>query len=125
MVATLVLLLASQGTVGPAVAPSQNPVFAPIYVEACTSQAPRQAINYPPQLIGTEISGLVELVLFLNPCGQVRHVVISRSSGVPDLDVAAVEGAKTWVISPGLANLQPERGGMVRVPVRFTEESRP
>jgi len=125
MVAILMLLLASQSTLGSAFVPSENPVFAPIYVEACTPQAPHQTINYPPQLVGTEVFGQVELVLFLNPCGQVRHVVISRSSGVPDLDVAAVESAKTWVISPGLANLQPGRGGLVRLPIQFTKESEP
>jgi TonB family protein len=125
MVATLMLLLALQSNLGSAVTPSENPVFAPIYIEACTPQAPRQTINYPPQLVGTDVFGQVELVLFLNPCGQVRHVIISRSSGVPDLDVAAVESAKTWVISPGLAKLQPGRGGLVRLPIQFAGESEP
>lgn len=109
----------------PVAAPIANPVFAPIYVEACTPKTPRQTIEYPPELIGTEIFGKVELVLFLNACGDVRHVIISKSSGTPALDNAAVANVKSWVISPALAHLQPGLGGMVRVPVQFQKHPEP
>ena len=123
MLGSLVLVLASQSGMSVPFARGENPVLAPIYVEPCTPKAPSQPIQYPPQLIGTEVFGQVELVLFLNPCGEVRHVIISRSSGTPDLDIAAVESAKSWVISPDLASLEPGRGGIVRLPIKFAEDS--
>lgn len=123
MLGSLILLLASQSAMGAPFAPSENPILAPIYVESCTPKAPSQVIQYPPQLIGTEVFGQVELVLFLNPCGEVRHVIISKSSGTPDLDTAAIESAKTWVIPADLAKLEPGRGGVVKLPIQFAEES--
>ena len=119
----LLLLLSAMGGGKAVLAPVENPLFAPIYVESCTTLEPRQAITYPPELVGTEVYGKVELVLFLNPCGQVRHVIVSKSSGTPVLDTAAVESAKSWVISPDLANLQPGRGGIVRLPIEFKAAS--
>jgi len=125
MIGWMVLVLGAHSVEGVPFPPGENPVLAPIYVESCTPEAPRQAIYYPPQLIGTGVSGRVELVLFLNPCGKVRHVLISKSSGAPDLDVAAVESAKDWVISPDSAKLEPRRGGIVILPIQFTDETRP
>lgn len=125
MLGSLILVLASQSAMGAPFAPGENPILAPIYVESCTPKAPSQTIQYPLQLIGTEVFGQVELVLFLNPCGEVRHVIISKSSGTPDLDIAAVESAKTWVISPERAHLEPGRGGVVKLPIHFAEEAGP
>ena len=102
-----------------------NPIFAPIYTETCTSKKLNQTVDYPAQLLGTRISGVVVLVLFLNPCGEVRHVIISQSSGTPDLDRAAVESAKNWVISPERADLPEGRGGMIRLPVEFVDRLDP
>ena len=88
-----------------------------IYREACAPKAPHQDVSYPENLAGTNLSGTAVLILTLNPCGEVRDVVIEKSSQNRDVDRAAIESVRAWVIDPKLAQLSPGMGGQVRVPV--------
>lgn len=88
-----------------------------IHGEECTPKAPNQDVAYPENLIGTNVTGTTVLILALNPCGEVRDVAIEKSSQNRDVDRAAIDSAKTWVIDPKHAQLSPGLGGQVRVPV--------
>ncbi|MDR0183814.1 energy transducer TonB [Lysobacter arvi] len=84
--------------------------------EACTA-APKAmpAPRYPESLARKGSGGRVELRLLVNPCGEVRAVRLSESSGYPQLDQSAIDTAWDW-------RIQSERqasGAIVRVPVDF------
>ena len=84
--------------------------------EACTP-APKEmpAPRYPDSLARHGEGGRVELRLLVNPCGEVRAVRLSESSGYPQLDQSAIDVAWDW-------RIQSEReasGATVRVPVDF------
>lgn len=118
-------LLASDGAAPPPPAPPAPPApqqpweaeWQAIAEETCTPKPPQQNISYPEHLIGTNVSGTTVLILALNPCGEVRDVIIERSSRNRDIDRAAMNAARTWVYDPKQAELSPGRGGRVRVPV--------
>lgn len=84
--------------------------------EACTP-APKSmaAPRYPASLARGGEGGSVELRLLVNPCGEVRAVRLSGSSGQPLLDQSAIDVAWGWRIQ---SERQP-KGAMVRVPVDF------
>lgn len=84
--------------------------------EACTP-APKDMAppRYPASLARHGEGGRVELRLLVNPCGEVRAVRLSESSGYPLLDQSAINVAWGWRIQ---SERQPE-GALVRVPVDF------
>lgn len=84
--------------------------------EACTP-APKQmpAPRYPASLARHGDGGRVELRLLVNPCGEVRAVRLSESSGYPQLDQSAITTAWGWRIQ----SERQESGSIVRVPVDF------
>lgn len=84
--------------------------------EACTP-APKDmaAPRYPATLARHGEGGRVELRLLVNPCGEVRAVRLSESSGYPQLDQSAINVAWGWRIQ----SERQESGAVVRVPVDF------
>lgn len=84
--------------------------------ETCTP-APRQmpAPRYPDSMARAGEGGRVELQLLVNPCGEVRAVRLSESSGYPLLDQSAITTAWRWRTRSG----REAAGAMVRVPVDF------
>jgi len=84
--------------------------------EACTA-APKDmpAPRYPATLARHGEGGRVELRLLVNPCGEVRAVRLSESSGYPQLDQSAINVAWGWRIQ----SERQESGAVVRVPVDF------
>jgi len=84
--------------------------------EACTP-APKAmpAPRYPASLARHGEGGRVELRLLVNPCGEVRAVRLSESSGFPQLDQSAIDTAWEWRVQ----SERQESGAIVRVPVDF------
>ena len=84
--------------------------------EACTP-APKDMPPpiYPESLARHGEGGRVELRLLVNPCGEVRAVRLSESSGYPVLDQSAINTAWRWRIQSD----RQATGALVRVPVDF------
>ncbi|BDU18045.1 energy transducer TonB [Lysobacter auxotrophicus] len=84
--------------------------------EAC-APAPKAmpAPRYPASLARHGEGGRVELRLLVNPCGEVRAVRLSGSSGFPQLDQSAIDTAWEWRVQ----SERQESGAIVRVPVDF------
>lgn len=78
--------------------------------------AVRAAPKFPLEIYGA--SGTATLVLDLDRCGAVEQIWIERDSGYVAFDLAAVEAAREWRLSPELRDgvAVPSR---VRVPVDF------
>jgi len=87
--------------------------------EACKPKKPSQLVTYPKELMGTGVSGRVELVITVNPCGEVKRAEIFQTSGNPFLDAAALKDAQQWVISPERIGLEKGRGIFMRAPVEY------
>jgi len=73
---------------------------------------------YPPDAFARRQQGRVLLEVHIDQRGLVEHISLSKSSGVPSLDRAALETVRKWRFEPA------RRGGkpvsfVVIVPVRF------
>lgn len=80
---------------------------------------PAHPPRYPPGAARRGAQGTSMLLVRVGAEGNATAVIVSRSSGHPDLDLAAVDAARQWRFTPA-------RGGdgravphTVRVPVRF------
>jgi len=80
----------------------------------------RAAPAFPLEIYGA--SGTTTLVLDLDRCGVVQQIWIERDSGYTALDLAAVDAARGWRLTPELRDgvAVPSR---VRVPVDFQAPS--
>ncbi len=74
--------------------------------------------GYPEELACDNIGGQVLLALSVGADGKVAKSEVLRSSGIPPLDKAALEGVRDWTFKPAT------RGGVaqssrLQVPVNF------
>lgn len=96
-----------------------DPARATIPVIADRSEARRVvAEEYPPQLQERGIGGTVEIVAWVNPEGGTELVQIDSSSGVAELDRAAVRVALAMRFRPA-RRLGEAVGTWVTLPIRF------
>jgi protein TonB len=89
------------GTAGPAIAPavrSEDPLR-PIDASDL-SCATRIAPAYPPQSRRMREEGSVEVLLELDIHGNVANARVTRSSGHPRLDAAALDAVRQWHCEP-------------------------
>lgn len=89
----------------------------PVLTAADYARAPTPP-RYPPRMLQRRIEGTVVIRALVDPQGVTRTVRVHRSSGFPELDVAAETAARGWVFRPA------RRGGVtilhwVEIPVRF------
>jgi TonB family protein len=63
-------------------------------------------------------SASVNLRVLLNPCGEVRHAQIAKSSGLPELDEATVRWAQRASF-PEVVAAMPGFGGIGVLPLKF------
>jgi periplasmic protein TonB len=95
----------SDWKVAPVPAPidaSDAPIAAPVVVEPQidTRRGLREPI-YPASEIRLNHSGTVVLLVEVLPSGKIGNVRLSRSSGYPKLDEAAMRAAREWRLTPG------------------------
>ena len=76
-------------------------------------------IRYPELLAETGQTATLQLMVVVNPCGEVRHSRIYKSSGYPAVDEVVLVDSLTWVISIEQSNLKPGRGGELIVPIDY------
>ncbi len=93
----------------------------PILTERCKHKSPAVHATYPRELRGTGIKGVVVVQVMLNPCGEVRQVRLSRSSGNAILDSSAMSAARNWVFAQNRVRLSAGRGTVVSIPVDLSE----
>jgi periplasmic protein TonB len=87
---------------GPVVATRAEPVITRARVDP---KHPLTQPSYPPQSRRMGENGSVELLLYVLPNGRVGEARITRSSGFPRLDEAAVREAKrSWRLLPNEEN---------------------
>lgn len=79
-------------------------------------------IEYPITLWDRDISGETELLVHVSDMGAVDSVLVSRSSGVAELDSAALSGARKLRFTPGRRG-ERRIAKWIRLPVRFTKDS--
>jgi len=75
--------------------------------------------DYPELARQMRQQGVVELSVVVDAAGSVAEVSISRSSGYPMLDQAAVQAVRRWRFEPARAGGLPVPS-KVQVPVRFS-----
>jgi protein TonB len=74
-----------------------GPVISELQVDPAYFVAP----NYPPRSVALDEEGTVQLLIFVTPDGRVGDVRVSRSSGYPRLDNAAMRTARMkWRFRP-------------------------
>ena len=56
--------------------------------------------DYPPELLGQNVSGAVRLVITIDAEGRCPEAVVTESSGYPAFDEAAVAALKRFEFSP-------------------------
>lgn len=78
----------------------------------------RPALVYPEIARLTDQEGTVSIKALVDLDGSVMRVVVTKSSGFPVLDTAAVEYTYQWKLKPALQNEKPVRV-WVGSPVRF------
>lgn len=66
--------------------------------------------------------GIVTLVIDHDACGMATRVTVEKSSGIPALDAAASDAARTWHFSPPVRDGKAV-AGRVRVPVDFDTDA--
>ena len=115
---TLVLAACTRGADTAAVADSAGADT--LQIEPPVALDPRPAIAYPPGVTDTGPVATVRLRLFVDEQG---HVVadstrVAESSGIPELDSAAVAGAPQLRYAPALSNGAPVATPFVQ-PVEF------
>jgi protein TonB len=67
----------------------------------------RQATYYPPAAVRDGREGTTVLAYRIGIDGRTHDVTIALSSGSPDLDQAAMEGAKCWRYKPAIKDGHP------------------
>jgi TonB family protein len=70
--------------------------------------------NYPSELLGSGIGGTVHVWLFVDTAGRVQNALVRQSSGLQELDSAAVRAAREFEFIPGRTD-----DGVVPVCVSF------
>lgn len=90
--------------------------FVPYEVEPRMVYSP--PLNYPEIARLTDQEGTVFVKALVDLDGSIMRVVITRSSGYPTLDSAAVENVVQWRLTPALQNKKPVRVWVGR-PIRF------
>lgn len=82
-------------------------------------------INYPDEARQMGLEGRVLLAVLINENGNVEKIRLFKSSGMPLLDSAALETAKTFIFSPAMVGGRPVTV-WVNIPVEFKfEEVKP
>ena len=77
------------------------------------------APNYPRSELRRRREGRVELTVQVSAKGRAEKISVSRSSGIPAFDEAAVRAVRGWRFLPATRAGQPVPG-WVNVPIRFT-----
>lgn len=128
---------ASISPVGPEAAPTTAPQAA-VTAEASADDEPRftpydvpprltnadevsrqiQAL-YPEELKEAGVGGMANVWLFIGEDGEVRDAKLNRTSGVDELDAAAVELTQSMVFTPA-QNRDRAVAVWVQIPVTFT-----
>ncbi|HSK21382.1 MAG TPA: TonB family protein [Longimicrobiales bacterium] len=111
----------------PTVKPGQNLADAPVFTpmtrapELQNRQDVQTALvrNYPPLLRDAGIGGAPTVHFFIDDQGVVQKVLISKSSGYPALDDAALRVAATMQFTPGYNRDKPV-SVWVEIPIVFT-----
>lgn len=85
----------------------------------CTGTTKRSPPEYPWASRLNRESGVVETLLLVDLDGSVLDVQVSKSSGHPQLDQAAVDAARRWCFTPVMKEGQ-ARKFTVTAPFRFT-----
>jgi TonB family protein len=100
-----------------------GPVFTPMTVrpELLNRGETQQALvrNYPPLLRDAGIGGSPTVHFFIDETGEVRRLLLSRSSGYPALDDAAMAVAKVMRFSPA-QNRDRDVAVWVEIPIIFS-----
>ena len=127
-------LLASQGLEKPALTMDPQPMEAlPDWSSAGPSTFPelldREAAQrivldeFPKDLLDLGVGGSVRVNLWVRPDGAVEHPTVGRSSGIPDLDMAALRASRTLKFRPAIRAGRPV-GTWVEFDIEFRPESR-
>jgi periplasmic protein TonB len=82
-------------------------------------KAARTPVSYPPEAIRKRHEGSVELLILVDVNGKPLDIKISKSSGFPELDAAAMQAAPQWTFVPENAG-GVRRQGYARVPINFS-----
>ena len=102
-----------------------GPVFTPMTVRPELLNRPdvQQALvrNYPPLLRDAGIGGSPTVHFFIDETGEVRRLMLSRSSGYPALDEAALAVARVMRFSPA-KNRDRDVAVWVEIPIIFTSK---
>lgn len=94
-----------------------------IETRACTpGPMSTPAPAYPPSARMRGHGGSVVLRLLVDPCGQVHDAWVESTSGVTELDRAAVRAARRWRVAMAATGVESGRGASLRVPVSFNAE---
>jgi TonB family protein len=100
-----------------------GPVFTPMTVRPELANRPevQRALvrNYPPLLRDAGIGGSPTVHFFIDETGEVRRLLLSRSSGYPALDEAALAVAKVMRFSPA-RNRDRDVAVWVEIPIIFS-----
>jgi TonB family protein len=108
---------------GPPLGEPDGPVFTPMTVrpELINRGEVQQALvrNYPPLLRDAGIGGNPTVHFFIDQTGEVRRLLLSRSSGYPALDEAALAVAKVMRFSPA-QNRDRDVAVWVEIPIIFS-----
>jgi TonB family protein len=73
---------------------------------------------YPEAMVSSGTGGRVMLLVSYDAKGTVTDVSVTSSSGSRELDAAAMEAARAWVVRPGTVDGR-RVAGTARVPVEF------
>ncbi|NZA26195.1 energy transducer TonB [Luteimonas sp. SJ-92] len=76
--------------------------------------------THPAEAIEAGLSGTAMLVVWTRETGAFGGAIVSRSSGHPSLDAAAIEAAEHWAYNPGETDDGRPLPGHVAIPVDFT-----
>jgi TonB family protein len=119
--------LGQPGAPDPAAAPAVRDVVLPSDTPPMTKRPElrnaaqvQEAVhaNYPPLLRDAGISGAPSIALYVDERGRVERMQISRSSGYPALDQAALNVAAVMQFSPG-ENERGPVGVWIELPIGF------
>jgi protein TonB len=66
--------------------------------------ADNEAPDYSQEARDAGEQGTVRFTVYITPLGTVRDVIITQSSGYPDLDANAHDAALRWRFQPALRN---------------------
>lgn len=101
---TAIFLLIHSGSALAQSAPVPPTSDIPAQPDPCTGQ-PR--VLYPPAAVREGREGDTVLAFTIGIDGRPMNISVAQSSGSPDLDEAAIEGAKCWRYKPAMKNGQP------------------